>query len=120
MIFSTQMATQRHFHPLRAEVTKNTATSPLWYLNGTSMQETHKPEQKLRFTTTTTTHGHRVPTEPCPTGPVVFCGNETHSLPLAVCSMITRLLISGGVLRRVWRLTHTADELYNEGSWDIY
>ena len=38
MFFSTQMATQRHFHPLRAEVTKNTATSPLWYLNDTLMR----------------------------------------------------------------------------------
>ena len=37
MFFSTQMATQRHFHPLRAEVTKNTATSQLWYLNSTPM-----------------------------------------------------------------------------------
>ena len=38
MIFSTQTATQRHFHPLRAEVTKNTATSPLWYVNSTPMK----------------------------------------------------------------------------------
>ena len=37
MFFSTQMATQRHFHPLRAEVSKNTATSQLWYLNCTPM-----------------------------------------------------------------------------------
>ena len=37
MFFSTQMATQRHFHPLRAEVTKNTATSQLWPLNCTPM-----------------------------------------------------------------------------------
>ena len=65
-------------------------------------QETHKPEQNpghlsrsafrsasLRFTTTTTTYGHRVPTELCPTGPVVFCGSASHSLPLFVCNMIT-------------------------------
>ena len=32
--------------------------------------------------TTTTTHGHRVPTELCPTGPVVFCSSAPHSLPL--------------------------------------
>ena len=68
-------------------------------------QETHKPEQNpghlsrsafcsasLRFTTTTTTtttYGHRVPTELFPTGPVVFCGSASHSLPLFVCNMIT-------------------------------
>ena len=67
-------------------------------------QETHKPEQNpghlsrsafrsasLRFTTTTTTttYGHRVPTELCPTGPVVFCGGASHSLPLFMCNMIT-------------------------------
>ena len=65
-------------------------------------QETHKPEQNpghlsipalrsasLRFTPTTTTYGHRVPTGLSPTGPVVFCGGASHSLPLFVCNMIT-------------------------------
>ena len=65
-------------------------------------QETHKPEQNpghlsrssfrsasLRFTTTTTPYGHLVPTELCPTGPVVFCGSASHSLPLFVCNTIT-------------------------------
>ena len=72
-------------------------------------QETHKPEQNpgylprsafrsasLRFitttttTTTTTTYGHRVRTELCPTGLVVFCSSASHSdLPLFVCNMIT-------------------------------
>ena len=66
--------------------------------------ETHKPEQNpghlprsafrsasLRFpTTTTTSGGHRVvPTELCPTGPDVFCGSASHSLPLFVCNMTT-------------------------------
>ena len=71
-------------------------------LPGAENQETHKPEQNpghlsipalrsasLRFTPTTTTYGHRVPTELCPTGPVVFCGGASHSLPLFVCNMIT-------------------------------
>ena len=40
MFFLTQMATQRHFNPLRAEVTKNTATSQLWYVNSTPMSKT--------------------------------------------------------------------------------
>ena len=65
-------------------------------------KETHKPERKpchlpisafrsasLRFTPTTTTCGHRVPTELCPTGPVVFCGGASPSLPLFVYNMIT-------------------------------
>ena len=65
-------------------------------------QETNKPEQNpghlsmsafrsasLRFTTTTTIYGHRVRKELCPTGPVVFCSNASHSLPLFVCNMIT-------------------------------
>ena len=65
-------------------------------------KKTHKPEQNpchlsisafrsasLRFTPTTATYGHRVPTELCPTGPVVFCGVASHSLPLFVCNMIT-------------------------------
>ena len=43
----------------------------------------------LRFTTTTATYGHRVPTELCPTWPVVFCGSASHSLPPFVCSMVT-------------------------------
>ena len=38
----------------------------------------------LRFTTTTATHGSRVPTELCPTGPVVFCGSASHSVTLRV------------------------------------
>ena len=42
----------------------------------------------LRFTPTTTTYGHRVPSELRPTGPVVFCGSASHSLPLFVCNMI--------------------------------
>ena len=74
-------------------------------------QETRKPEQNpghlsiaafrsasLRFTPTTATYGHRVPTELCPTGPVVFCGGASHSLPLFVYNMITH---RRGVLRRV-------------------
>ena len=34
------MATQRHFHPVRADVTKSTATSQLWPLNSTPMPVT--------------------------------------------------------------------------------
>ena len=67
-----------------------------------------------RITATTATSGHRVRTELSPTGPAVFCGNASHSLPLLVCNMITH---------RRWcfasclpRLKHTTNKLSQDSA----
>ena len=56
---------------------------------GGFMFNSSSSSSSLRFPTTTATYGHRVPTELCPAGPVVFFGSASHSFPLFVCNMIT-------------------------------